>query len=223
MIDFHTHILPEIDDGSGSIEESVALLRLEAEQGINTVILTPHFYARHESLSRFLQRRDEAYAKLTEALDDCAVSMHLGAEVYYFPGISESDILPQLAVEGTDLVMIEMPMCQWSNSMLAELAVIRQITGLTPVIAHIDRYIGPFRNGRVPEVLAEFPVLVQANAGSFLRRSTARLSARLLKEGKIHLLGSDCHNLAERKPNLGLAVETIEKRLGPDALNPVWG
>ena len=66
IVDFHSHILPGIDDGSSSMGESVALLHLEAEQGIHHVVTTPHFYPQYESPEVFLQRRDAAEAALQE-------------------------------------------------------------------------------------------------------------------------------------------------------------
>ena len=67
VTDFHSHILPAIDDGSATVEESVAMLRMEAEQGITHVVATPHFYAAHQTPETFLQARDAAEAALQPA------------------------------------------------------------------------------------------------------------------------------------------------------------
>ena len=69
--------------------------------------------------------------------------------------------------------------------------------------------------------LADLPVLVQANGEFFLERRTAGMALRMVKAGQIHLLGSDCHNLSDRKPNLGPAVEKIRRRIGEDALRRI--
>ena len=102
--------------------------------------------------------------------------------------------------------------------MYRELENIWHKRGLTPVIAHIDRYIRPFRTYQIPERLARMPVLVQANAGFFLDKRTRALALRLLRSDRIQLLGSDCHNLVNRPPRLEDAVEVIEKHLGQSAL-----
>ena len=68
VVDFHSHLLPLVDDGSKSIDESIALLRMEAEQGIRRVIATPHFYPQHDSPERFLKRREMAERELREAM-----------------------------------------------------------------------------------------------------------------------------------------------------------
>ena len=70
MIDFHTHVLPCVDDGSQSMEESLAMLSAMREQGVTTVIATPHFYANDDSIDSFLARRDGAYASLASACEN---------------------------------------------------------------------------------------------------------------------------------------------------------
>ena len=92
---------------------------------------------------------------------------------------------------------------------------------LLPIIAHVDRYIAPLRTHGIPQQLAQLPVLVQANADFFLKRSTAAMAMKMLKAGQIHLLGSDCHNLTSRAPNLGEAVSRIQKKLGREALDRI--
>ena len=95
--------------------------------------------------------------------------------------------------------------------------------GILPIIAHVDRYIGPFRTHRIPEKLERLPVLVQANASFFLDRATSGMALRMLKSDRIQLLGSDCHNMAGRKPDLGDAVELIRRKLGPEVLQRING
>ena len=64
VTDFHSHVLPGIDDGSTSVEESIAMLRMAAEQGVRRVIATPHFYPRHDSPEHFLEKRNLAESAL---------------------------------------------------------------------------------------------------------------------------------------------------------------
>lgn len=221
VFDFHSHILPEIDDGSRSMEESLAMLRMEVAQGIHHVVATPHFYPRHHDLKRFLHERKEAEEKLRQRLacENDFLKISVGAEVYFFKGISESDLLNQLTISEKQYILIEMPESPWNESMYRELERIYINQNLTPIIAHIDRYISPFRNHDLPERLLDLPVLVQANASFFLKRMTAGMALRLLKRGQIHLLGSDCHNLQNRPPRLGEAIEVIRNRLGEQVLN----
>lgn len=223
VVDFHSHILPCVDDGSDSLETSLAMLRTEAEQGIRRVIATPHFYANYDSPERFLRRRTEAYCLLREQMSQHPdlPELRLGAEVYYFPGISNSDAISLLTIAEKRYILLEMPNAPWTETMYREIEGIYVKQGITPVIAHVDRYIGPFRTFGIPEKLEDLPVLVQANAEFFLNRSTVRMALRLLREDKIHLLGSDCHNLKSRVPNLDQALRLIEKKLGPEAIEQI--
>lgn len=221
IIDFHSHILPGIDDGSHCVEESIALLRKEAEQGITHVVATPHFYPQHDTPEHFLQRRAEAEFRLREEMSKYRdlPELSIGAEVYYFNGISNSDAMSQLTIDGKKCILIEMQMAPWTDRMYDELERLYSKQNLLPVIAHVDRYIGRFRTYGIPERLAELPVLVQANTEFFLQRSTSSLALRMLKKNQIHLLGSDCHNLTSRPPNLREALAMIEKRLGKNAMD----
>ena len=219
-VDFHSHILPGVDDGSRSVEESLEMLRAEARQGIGTVVATPHFYANHDTPERFLRRRAAAWEMLQTAMAQEAGLPEVipGAEVYYFSGISDSDQLHRLTTGQKRYIMLEMPTVPWTQNMYQEMENIYTKHGITPIIAHIDRYISPLRHRQILDRLEELPVLVQANSDFFLRPMTAPLALRMLKEKRIHLLGSDCHNCSTRKPEMGRAIEKIEKHLGASAL-----
>jgi len=220
IIDTHCHMLPNIDDGSSSVEMSLQMLRRSAEQGITHVIATPHFYPQYDTPEHFLQKRHDAECRLREAMEGekGLPSLSVGAEVYFFHGISDSDMIQRLTIEEKRCILIEMPEPPWTGQMYLELEGIRTKQGLTPIVAHVDRYIRPFRTFRIPEKLSQMPVYVQANASFFLQPSTRRMAIRMLRNGDIHLLGSDAHNLKSRVPNLGEAVEVIRHHLGDDAL-----
>ncbi len=223
IIDFHSHILPEVDDGSQSVEESIALLRKEAEQGITHVVATPHFYPRHDTPEQFLARRAEAEAVLRAEMEKHTglPKLSIGAEVYFFNGISDSEAISGLTINQNRCILIEMPPAQWTDKMYRELEDLHNKQGLLPVVAHVDRYLGRFRTYGIPERLAQLPVLVQANAEFFLDKKTVAMALRLLKKNQIHLLGSDCHNMTSRSPNLMEAVALIEKRLGKDPIHEI--
>ena len=166
IVDFHSHVLPGIDDGSRSVEESLEMLRMEYVQGIDRVVATPHFYAHRDTMEHFLQKRQAA----TDLLKEAAIKSSefpevlVGAEVYYFRGISNSEQTLGLTIEGKSCILIEMPYAEWTESMYQELETIYMRFGITPIIAHIDRYIRPFHARNILNRLAELPVLIQANA-----------------------------------------------------------
>lgn len=218
LTDTHSHILPALDDGSASVEQSLAMLRMEREQGVRRVIATPHFYAQRDSLEDFLAARAAAEQRLRAAAREPGLpELFVGAEVYFFRGMAESELLPRLTIQGGRCILIEMPPAPWPEEYYRELAAVRR-RGLVPIVAHIDRYLSPLRTYGIPQRLAELPVLVQANAEFFLQRRTAGLALRLLAADRIQLLGSDCHDPTVRPPRLGLAVRRIERKLGTAAL-----
>lgn len=219
--DCHSHILPGVDDGSRDTRESIAMLKLEAEQGITHVIATPHFYGQSDSPPRFLERRDRAEQQLRQAMAQYPElpTLSVGAEVLYFRGISDSEILSRLTIGGGSFLLLEMPPAPWPETVYQELEGIWRKWGITPIIAHIDRYIRPMKTYQIPRRLARLPVLVQANGDFFLERATAGMAMRMLRAGQIHLLGSDCHGIASRKPNLGQAISRIRQKLGSEALD----
>ena len=212
MTDFHSHILPGMDDGASNVEESVEMLRMSALQGVNKVFLTPHFYADEESPSDFLRRREASFAELRSALSDADFAVPelcLGAEVYYFPGLSECEEIRALEMEGTGLLLVEPPMIPWTQAMLGDIRACRETLGLVPVVAHVDRYCRMLRDRGLFDRLSDENIPAQVNASFFLRHASRRWAMRLLHDGAIHFLGSDCHNTEQRPPNLGAASFVI--------------
>lgn len=220
VIDFHTHILPLVDDGSDSLETSALMLEAQKKQGVEKVIATPHFYANYDKPERFLEKRKQSVQMLLQGIKDLdnMPEIKVGAEVYYFEGMSDCEYLKDMAIEGTKCVMIEMPFKHWSDYNLNQLEGIRQKLGLTPIIAHIDRYIRPLSQKKTFERLERLPVLIQANASFFVNKSTRRFALKLFRQGKIQLIGSDCHNLTSRAPNLSGAIDVIKQNLGENAI-----
>ena len=218
--DFHSHILPGIDDGSKSLEQSIAMLQMEAQQGIQRVVATPHFYAQSDKPEHFLKRRQEAERLLREemAKHPDLPRVEIGAEVYYYNGISDTDILSELTIGKTPFILVEMPMSEWTSRMYRELENISIKQNLIPIVAHVDRYIAPFRTNGIPKRLGELPVMVQATASFFEEKRTRCMALRMLKKGQIHLLGSDCHDLKDRKPNLGEVLKLIRRECGSDMI-----
>lgn len=212
MIDWHSHILPGMDDGSANVAESLAMIQMQGSQGVDTVIATPHFYANDESVERFLQRRSESWEELRNQLPE-GPEILLGAEVKYYQGISRLEKLQDLRIEGRKLLLLEMPVTVWSEYTLRELTELSGKNGIKIVLAHIERYLR-LQKQSAWERLYESGILMQVNA-SFLTACTSRRRAiTLLEEGGVHFIGSDCHNTASRAPKIGKAFEILEKKLG---------
>ena len=224
IIDFHSHVLPGMDDGSESVAQSLQMLRLLAQQGVTHVVATPHFYAHQDTPDAFLARRAESEASLRAAMAGCdgLPELLMGAEVHYFPGISEAAAVRGLTIGGKSCMLLEMPEYAWTASMYREMEQLKSKQGITPILAHVDRYMGPWHNRDLPKRLARLPVAVQVNGAFFLRRSTRGLALKLLRQGFVHLLGSDCHNVTTRRPNLGEAAALIRRHLGEETLQRVY-
>lgn len=221
MIDFHSHVLPGIDDGSKSLEESLKMLEMSAEQGVTVMAMTPHFYADCDTPEKFLARRFSAYEKLKNACNGNSPKLLLGAEVSYFPGIHRSEAINCLKLEGTDLFLLEMPYAKWSDKMLEEIHELNQRQNMQVVLAHIDRYLS-MQKPKVFEELLQNGLLFQANADCFTDRRRKRRALKMIKNNWVTFLGSDCHNITSRPPCLDKAAEAIKEKFGDktlDALN----
>ena len=218
MIDWHTHILPGMDDGSHDVAESISMINMQVSQGVDTVIATPHFYANDETVDSFLRRRDRSMELLKAQLPDGAPAIRLGAEVRYYQGISRMSELKALQIEGSKLLLLEMPMSSWTEYMLRELVDLSGKNSSKIVLAHMERYLN-LQKQAVWERIFDSGILMQVNASFLTDFASKRKAISLLREGKIHFVGSDCHNTTSRAPKIGRAFEVIRKKLGDDYIN----
>ena len=230
MIDFHTHILPGIDDGSRDMDMTIRMLEAERDQGVSHICATPHFYAHRRSVDFFLERRDRALKDVREVLTDRPdlPQITAGAEVLYFSGMERAELLPKLCLEGTDILLLEMPFNQWTGEMAKAVEAIIKKRSLRVVLAHVERYLRFQKDKTAWEQILHMPLILQLNAesfidaGSFLRPNKEhKLSLQLLAEHDNCILGTDCHNMSDRKPNLAEAVAVIEKKLGRSKMEEI--
>lgn len=220
IIDFHSHILPGIDDGSRDVETTCEMLRKSADQGVEVMVATPHFYANQMQMKSFLEQREEAFQQVMEAPREESIRIIKGAEVAFFPGMSRAEELPLLCIENTRLMLVEMPFCSWTNKEIKELEGLIN-RGMTPIMAHLERFYGFQKDKKIMNELLELPVYVQLNAEAFLSWWLRRMPLKLLKNGDAHLLGSDAHSVHRRPPNLAEGRKVIEERLGREALDDI--
>ena len=216
MIDIHSHILPGMDDGSGSLEESLAMAKESARQGVRLLAATPHFYATQEDPNSFLRRREKSLALLESAWQDSFPTLLVGAEVRYFDGISRVEKIAHLTLDHTRILLLEMPFTSWSRRMVEEVVELQRSRGLQVLLAHVERYLKG-QDGQVWETFRQNGVWMQCNANFFLRWQTKRKAQALFKKGEIQMLGSDTHNMDTRPPNLALARDALVKSLGQAA------
>lgn len=211
MIDFHSHILPAIDDGARDVNMSLDMIAESKAQGVDVIVATPHFYADVDDPVSFVRRRKQAYNKLKTAMDyypDDYPEIILGAEVLYFPGMSDCNELSMLKIENTDAILIEPPMLTWSDFILDEIEAVGKNLHCIPVIAHIDRYMQVLGDNYIIDRLSGRRVLVQCNASFFVKPYMQSYAAEYLSDCRVHLIGSDCHNMTNRAPNMFYAQQT---------------
>lgn len=223
ICDLHGHFLPGMDDGCKTPEEALQVLQSSCRQGIRRVFATPHYYP-VEPVERFLKRREESVRRLEEYIRSQGAEdipeILLGAEVAYRPGISHQEDLEKLCLGSSGYLLLEMPFSRWGKAEEREIRNLCAVKGVTPILAHIERYIEQ-QDKHVLMNILEQDVLVQMNAEHLLRLSTRREARKLLKKGIVQLLGTDCHNLSDRAPNLGQALEYLRKKKMEDALGTV--
>lgn len=202
IIDFHSHFLPCIDDGSKSTEMSLEMLKKMKGQNVDTVVATPHFYADENRIDDFLSNRENAYNSIKNEINNMGINVKLGAEVTYFQGISKANEIKKLTTEGTSILLLELPFDKWDNSIIEEVDYLINKRKFTVLLAHLDRYISISENKKYIKKLVKMPLVVQINAGSILDNKRKKKTYSLIKKCDKIVLGSDCHNLTSRKPNL---------------------
>ena len=219
MIDFHTHILPGIDDGSRDIHMTEEMLRLERDMGTDLIIATPHFYASRNRIDQFLTRREKSLETVSELLASTngLPDIKVGAEVYYFTGIGRAEQINELAIEGTDNILLELPFRPWDRSVIDDIRDLKTRQHLKVILAHVERYHDMQKDKKLYEDVLNVADIIQINAGSFMGGLFKRnFALKLLKSGRKAIIGSDCHNTTSRKPNLNEGFEVIRKKISPD-------
>lgn len=216
--DFHSHILPCIDDGSPDIRVTEDMLRMEAGQGIRTVIATPHFYASRMSVKSFAERRKHAYEKTLDLIrkNQDLPQVIPAAEVFFFPGIGRAD-LRSLCAAGSRVLFLEMPFRQWTEEDLLEVRQLSVTAGYHVVLVHLERFLPYQRKKEAMEDVLKLPVTIQFNAGCLARFSGRRSVRKILDTGLPVVMGSDCHNTGRRRPDMEDGIRILGGKFGLDA------
>ena len=210
MIDFHTHILPSMDDGSNSIETSKKMLEEIENDGVEVVCLTSHYYSFFESIDKFIERRNEAFAKLNY---QGKLKLKLGSEIRYYDSMAEDENIGKLCLEGTNILLIELPLFGSINDNIIYDILRLKNRGFDIVLAHIERYK---IKEQTLDYLYKSDIKFQLNTRPLLGYFTRKNALKLVKNGYISYLGSDCHNLKERAPFFQKAISKLKETLGDD-------
>jgi len=217
-IDFHTHILPAIDDGATDMEMSLNMLNQLQMQSVQTVVLTPHYYSQREPIEKFIDRRNEAVNKLFVAAQSMPIEFRIGAEVHFSEYLFNNEDLSALCIDGTKTMLLELPFAKKVD--MRVISLIERLCyeyAVTPVLAHIERYPNVLKSNEFINKLVECGCVFQINLSSFTEFGKGKLLS-YAKKGLIGAIGTDSHNLTSRKPNYDDGYRYLSKHLSTDDL-----
>jgi len=218
LYDLHNHLLPGLDDGPSLIEESLAMARIAARDGIRVIVATPH-------LKDVLERsaEDQLTSKLAQlqeliGRERLGIQLKRGMEAVVDPGLPlrlKEGALHSL--NGSRYVLVEFPPSLYPP--FADDALFQiQLAGYTPIIAHPERHAPVQRNIELLAALVERGMLAQVTAGSYLGsfgRDAKRAAEALLKRNLVHIIASDAHAArGHRTPVLSQAFSAVSKMVG---------
>lgn len=210
IIDMHAHILPGIDDGARTVEESCKMLETAAEQGVVSVIATPHDVSTVErtQLEQTMEALQEHMRKIRAEF-----SLYLGQETCYHEELVEE--LRQgkaLTMAGSRYVLVEFR-TEVPYSMMTRGIRQLQLAGYHPILAHMERYTCLRKDASLDELI-QSGCKLQMNYESLEGRGLfrdVRWCRKQVVQGRIHLLGSDMHRMDYRPPRIDKALQWLER------------
>ena len=208
MLDIHSHILPAVDDGAKSVEESARLLAQMKDQGVTTVVATPHFFPLGAVLDDFLELRKTAAKEISQLAREQDINLVLGAEVLYFGGIGKVENMRRLTLGDSDYLLLELlGLKKIDDRVIRDIKALKNEIGLTPIIAHVERYSRYRGYKKLFPLFENGEALCQINASFFTSKQETRAVKKLLAGELVSLLGSDCHSSINRpvRFNKGIA------------------
>ncbi len=220
MIDVHSHILYNIDDGPKTLEDSIKLVKESYLRGISKFAATSHYYSSHMPIEEFVDRRNRRVNELRDelAVRQIGVEIVSAAEVHMTEVLFNVSDISALCYEGTNYMLLEIPHSE--KDFERPFHMIERLTSyynIRPVIAHIERYGYLCSNSSNLEKLRALGCLFQVDAeiilaGTFFKK---RAIMRNIQEGMVDFIASDCHG-DKRCQNLDAAFELIERKFGSE-------
>lgn len=224
IIDIHAHVLPGVDDGSGSMEETLQMLQTAQEEGITDIIATPHYQS-----GRFYTPADmirEILLEVQDRADEAGIGIRLypGTEIYYRSDLEERLEKGQLAtMNGGDRILVEFgPMEEFSyiRNAMEEL----RGMGYVPILAHVERFGCMLEKASRVGELRSMGCEIQSNAGSISGKYGHRIKKYLqglLAEEMIDYVGTDAHDTAGRAPYIKKCTDLLYKKYDADYVEAI--
>lgn len=212
--DIHTHILPQMDDGPKSVGESVEMLEKLKNQGINRIILTPHYYSDRESIDSFLERREKSYSMISDKIPD-GIEVHLGSEVYVSEFLFNRTDLTPLCLSDKRYILLEFPYySSFHERSLDQLRAIMYDYKVKPILAHVERYRNLIDSQGAIERLIRLGCKLQVDLSALYNLSYSRKIYRLFDNKYVSLIATDCHNMTSRPPEFLKGSRLLISRYG---------
>jgi protein-tyrosine phosphatase len=217
VIDLHTHILPGVDDGAQTLDDSVAMARVAVDDGITAVVATPHRnpWTYTAGVAEAERRLDEVRAACREA--GLAIRLILGGEAYVAPDLAEQvRVGLALTINESRYLLVEWPFEQYpvySEQAIFDL----QVRGIVPLMAHAERYRFLQRDVQKVRALVDRGILIQVTGSSLTGGhgpEPQKLAEALLTSGLAHVLASDAHSAELRPPILTPAYQRAIELVG---------
>ena len=219
IYDIHCHIVPGVDDGATDIEETKKMLQMEYEQGVRTIITTPHF--RFRMFETPTEKVKEQFRLVEKAAAEISPDLHvyLGCEFH-----ANMEMLPMLreqkvmTMAGSRYVLAEFSHNSDEHYIRERLSALLS-GGYRPIVAHIERYEATRTSLDFVEELVNRGAYMQINADSITGKDgffTRRYCNKVMKYDLLHFVGSDCHSSTKRISRIGEAYKKVASRFGQD-------
>lgn len=221
MIDFHTHILPNIDDGSRSIDETFNLIKEAKEVGFDGIILTSHYIENHYETN--VPERDVWVKAISENLQAKGIdtNLFLGNEIYISDNMmSLLEERKASTINNSCYVLFELPLTVEPMNLYDAIYSLQE-NKLIPILAHPERYTFVQKEPELVYDLIQKGCLMQANYGSIIGQygEKAEMIVRKFYENNmIHFLGSDVHRQRSIYPKIPFALEKLSHIIGEQKL-----
>ncbi len=220
--DMHTHILPQLDDGSKSTELSLEVIKKLKKQDVTNICFTPHFYTNEQSIDDFLRQRAESINKLIPLIPD-DINYCIGAEVYVTSYLFNNSDLSGICYGNSKYILCEFPFnSRFEDNTMNYFYKLKSNYGLKPVLTHVERYCNLMSYEGLLENLVDEGIIIQSNVGAFKGFSQKRKLLKYVKRGYIKVLGTDCHSLTRGNPDEYLdTINLIKEKCGQDYVDDI--
>lgn len=217
MVDIHNHTLYEVDDGAKSKEESLAMLQMAADQGVDAIVLTPHY--RHGMFGFPKEEIEAHYRELLAPAERMGISLYLGCEFHVNSRIVEYMSSGRcLTLAGSDYILTEYDFTTEYDYIYDQTKMLLS-SGYLPVIAHVERYGCLLEDPQLCRELSHTGALIQINADSVLGidgKVPEKFCKKLLKNQWADIVASDAHGVKQRASHMGKCYTSVAKKYGED-------